>query len=44
MGACFGGELVVYVHEPRCAMRADSCAMHAVTCWTAPGEMGGFRV
>ena len=30
------------VHEPRCAMRADSCAMHAVTCWTASGKMGGF--
>lgn len=26
------------------SMRADSCAMRAVTCWTGPGEMGGFQI
>ena len=25
-------------------MRADSCAMRAVTCWAGPGEMGGFQI
>ena len=25
-------------------MRADSCAMRGVTCWTGPGEMGGFQI
>lgn len=25
-------------------MRADSCAMRAVTSWAQPEEMGGFRI